>query len=220
MCLCIVHTWTHYVHPNLNTIKIIKIYNRIILWLDVNVAILFGSLSMYARTLCLCVYHTFFSLFSASVMCVWLVPVRALLSKLIFADIVVVIINIKNAKPSFVWSKRRQFTCVIFYCTDRTKPNQRPIWLWKQTCSAAFAVLNFLWHQQPQKNNINWHFMFFASFPLWNVCASALWVLGLLDWAHKNFLSRLHWQWVGCRSLAHSSLLFRIKWKWDVTMTR
>lgn len=31
----------------------------------------------------------------------------------------------------------------------------------KRACSAAFAVLNFLWHQQPQKNNINWHFMFF-----------------------------------------------------------
>lgn len=30
--LC-VYTWTHYVHPNLNTIKIIKIYNRVILWL-------------------------------------------------------------------------------------------------------------------------------------------------------------------------------------------
>lgn len=103
------------------------------------------------------------------------------------------------------------FTCVrvslIFYCTDHFD------WLYyyccccvfffcseeKQTCYAAFAVLNFLWHQQPQKNNINWHFMFFASFPLWNVCVLAHTGPFYTHLARTKWLvSRHHWQCVGC----------------------
>lgn len=71
-------------------------------------------------------------------------------------------------------------------------------WLWKHVSVAFDAVLNFLWHQQPQKNNINWHFMFFASFRLWNVCVCSglrklvgFWTINLFSLHHENEM----WRW-------------------------
>ena len=194
--------------------------------------------SIVSRSVCVCESHGF------SLSCAWVCVVPVCLSALksvsswtssyLPTSLSSSLTSKMQTKFCVCKVNKRGGSHVFMYNFLLHRPNDRPnnqlndqfeTVCKKRACSAAFAVLNFLWHQQPQKNNINWHFMFFFRIVSFAKCMSERVCLCVCVlercWAFRsnapNDLSRLHWQCVGCRPL---SLIVSHKnenemWRWQ-----